>query len=120
MWLAAVIIFSILAIITGAILWVTYDSRHYFKWLRKKMRTWDVYEIRRSERLFGSFWDSAEPNAVIRAADSKHALERYFDKYRRRYNEYHAYDNKILRETTYGWGVFQVKNTRTGFKRYFH
>lgn len=120
MWLAAVIIISILAIITGAALWVTYDSRHCFKWLRKKMRTWDVYEIRRSERLFGSFWDSAEPNAVIRAANSKHALERYFDKYRRRYKEYHDYDNKILRETTYGWGVFQVKNTRTGFKRYFH
>jgi len=66
------------------------------------------------------FWDSAEPNAVIRAANSKHALERYFDKYRRRYKEYHDYDNKILRETTYGWGVFQVKNTRTEFKRYFH
>ena len=120
MWLAAVIILSILAIITAAFLWVTYDSRHYFEWLRNKMRTWDVYEIYRSDRLFGSFWSCDRPVAVIRAENSKHALERYFKKYRKKYNEYHEYDGRTLRETTHNWGVFLVKNTRTGFKRYFH
>lgn len=79
----------------------------------------DTYEIRRSDRLFGSFWDSDAPNAVVRAYDARHALQRYFARYRRRNKEYHEYDGKTLLETTYSWGVFQVKNTRTGFKRYY-
>lgn len=93
---------------------------HKFHEMRDSIKLcMDTYEIRRSDRLFGSFWDSDAPNAVVRAYDARHALQRYFARYRRRNKEYHEYDGKTLLETTYSWGVFQVKNTRTGFKRYY-
>lgn len=119
MWITAVITVSVIvSIIIGAIL-VKRDNKMAFHRLREAVESWDVYEIRRSERLFGSFWDSNPPIYVVRAASPRHAMERYFRSYRKECKEYHDYDNKILRETTYGWGVFQVKNTRSAWKTYY-
>lgn len=119
MWIAAVVIVSIaVSIIVGVIL-VKRDNKKAFHRLREAVKTWDVYEIRKSERLFGSFWDSDHPIFVVRAASPRHAMERYFRHYRHAYKEFNDYDNKPLRETTYGWGVFQVKNTRSAWKTYY-
>ena len=119
MCIAVVVTVSILASIIVGVILVKRDNKMAFHRLREAVKSWDVYEIRRSEKLFGSFWDSDRPIYVVRAASPKHAMERYFRNYRKRYNEYHDYDNKILRETTYGWGVFQVKNTRSEWKTYY-
>ena len=110
--------FVTVGIIIGVI-WVKRDNKTAFHRLRESVESWDVYEIRMSTKLFGSFWDSNRPIYVVRAASPKHAMERYFRQYRRRYHEYHDYDNKTLCETTYGWGVFQVKNTRNEWKTYY-
>lgn len=99
---------------------VKHKPKNWFSKLRAAVETWDVYEIRRSEHMFGSFWDSNRPVYVCRAASPKHAMERYFRHYRKKYHEYNDYDNKTLTETTYAWGVFQVKNTKTEWKRYYH
>ena len=119
MCIAAVVTVSVIAsLIIGTIL-VKRDKKKAFHRLREAVESWDVYEIRRSTKLFGVFWDSDRPIYVVRAARPKHAMERYFRNYRKKYKEYNDYDNKILRETTYGWGVFQVKNTRSAWKTYF-
>lgn len=117
-------VFGVLAILVIIAIPIIKSTRWYrvrkFREMREDFNKFsDIYEIRRSERLFGSFWDSDDPNAVIRAYDARHALQRYFARYRRRNKEYHEYDGRTMFETTYGWGVFQVKNTRTGFKRYY-
>ena len=119
MWIAAVVTVSVVASIIVGVILVKRDNKKAFHRLREAVKSWDVYEIRRSEKLFGSFWDSDRPIYVVRAASPKHAMERYFRHYRLKYNEYHDYDNKILSETTYGWGVFQVKNTRSEWKTYY-
>lgn len=119
MCIAVVVTVSILASIIVGVILVKRDNKMAFHRLREAVKSWDVYEIRRSEKMFGSFWDSYRPIYVVRAASPKHAMERYFRNYRKRYNEYHDYDNKILRETTYVWGVFQVKNTRSEWKTYY-
>lgn len=119
MCIAAVVTVSVIAsLIIGTIL-VKRDNNTAFHRLREAVANWDVYEIRRSAKLFGSFWDSNRPIYVVRAASPNHAMKRYFRHYRRRYNEYNDYDNTTLRETTYEWGVFQVKNTRSAWKTYF-
>lgn len=111
---------AIIILLTIAVVFfVKYKHKSWFSKLRAAVKTWDVYEIRRSEHLFGSFWESDRPIYVVRAASPKHAMERYFRYYRQKYNEYSDYDNKILHETTYGWGVFQVKNTRSAWKTYY-
>lgn len=119
MWIAAVVFVSVVVSIIIGVILVKRDKKMAFHRLREAVESWDVYEIRRSERLFGSFWDSDYPIFVVRAASPKHAMERYFRRYRLKYKEFHDYDNRILRETTYGWGVFQVKNTRSKWKTYF-
>ena len=119
MCIAAVVTVSVIAsLIIGTIL-VKRDNNTAFHRLREAVENWDVYEIRRSNKLFGLFLDSNRPIYVVRAASPKHAMKRYFRHYRRRYNEYNDYDNTTLRETTYEWGVFQVKNTRSAWKTYF-
>lgn len=120
MWITTVIITAILISIVAGIILVRHNNKTWFHRLREAVQTWDTYEIRKSDGLFGSFWDSKDPVYVVCAASSRHAMERYFRHYRKVYNEYNDYDNKPLHETTYGWGVFQVKNIRSGFKRYFH
>lgn len=117
-------VFGMLAILAIIAIPIIKSTRWYrvrkFREMREDFNKFsDIYEIRRSEHLFGSFWDSDAPNAVIRAYDARHALQRYFARYRRRNKEYHEYDGRTMFETTYGWGVFQVKNTRTGFKQYY-
>ena len=119
MWIAAVATVSVIVSIIIGVILVKRDKKMAFHRLREAVASWDVYEIRKSERLFGSFWDSDYPIFVVRAASPKHAMERYFRRYRLKYKEFHDYDNRILRETTYGWGVFQVKNTRSAWKTYY-
>ena len=100
MWTIVIITAILISIVTGIIL-VRHNNKTWFHRLREAVQTWDTYEIRKSDGLFGSFWDSHNhPIAVIRAASSRHAMERYFRQYRRKYNEYNDYDNKPLRETT--------------------
>ena len=119
MWIAAVVTVSVIVSIIIGVILVKRDNKKAFHRLREAVKSWDVYEIRKSERLFGSFWDSACPIYVVRAASPRHAMERYFRHYRHACKEYNDYDNKPLRETTYGWGVFQVKNTRSAWKTYY-
>lgn len=115
---------GILAVVFVLSIPIVKSTRWYrvskFHEMRNAIKSYmDIYEIRRSDHLFGYFRDSDAPNAVVRAYDARHALQRYFARYRRRNKEYHDYDGKTLLETTYSWGVFQIKNTRTGFKRYY-
>lgn len=119
MWITAVVAVSIAASIIVGVILVKRDNKKAFHRIREAVKSWDVYEIRRSSKLFGSFWDTDRPIFVVRAASPGHAMERYFRHYRKKYHEYNDYDNKPLRVTTYGWGVFQVKNTRSKWKTYF-
>lgn len=119
MWIAAVVTVSVVVSIIIGVILVKRDTKMAFHRLREAVETWDVYEIRRSHHLFGSFWDTDYPIFVVRAASPRHAMERYFRHYRKKYHEYDDYDNKPLRATTYGWGVFQVKNTRSKWKTYY-
>lgn len=119
MWIAAVVTVSVLVSIIIGVILVKRDNKNAFHRLREAVESWDVYEIRRSHHLFGSFWNTDDPIFVVRAASSRHAMERYFRHYRKKYHEYDNSDNKSISETTYGWGVFQVKNTRSAWKTYY-
>lgn len=92
---------------------------HYFHKVRKLYKTLDTYEVTISPSLFGSFWRADRPSYITKAYNYKHALERYFNRYARKYHEYNDAALKEPRETTEMCGRFRVRNTRTKWTRYY-
>ena len=107
-------------------LWL-YDWSLHWRWLhryrlrklRKKLPTWDTYEIYRSRCEFGCF-ALVEPCMTLKARSSYHALKRYLNKYELMEQEVHPMKfQRTPYETTYMWGKVKVRNTRTGYKIYY-
>ena len=92
----------------------------FFGRLRNEYQTLDTFYIRKSDRLFGLFWEHKPPDYIVRARNAGHALERLINRYERVHKERHELSKRPPHETTGNWGVYQVINARTGYRTYFN
>ena len=98
-------------------------ARHIKK-LRKRIATFDTYCIRESAGAFGDFYGFNRLGLImddyyITADSYELALKRFFKKYEREFKRVHDHYCKTPIETTVQWGDIMVKNTKTGFIRYY-
>lgn len=92
----------------------------FFGRLRKKYKTLDTFYIKKSDRLFGFFWEHTPHDYTFKAYNAAHALERLINRYERVYKKKHEMSKRFPHETTSNWGVYQVINARTGYRTYFN
>ncbi len=91
-------------------------TKRQIKKLRERISKFIEFEIQESRGLFGDFSESY-PSKIVFAEDHYMALTRYITYLKRKTKE--ICDFSIFDETSQKWGKVRVKNTKTGFKRYF-
>lgn len=91
-------------------------TKRQIKKLRERISKFIEFEIQESRGIFGDFHKSY-PSKIVLAEDHYMALTRYI-KYKKRETK-EICDFSIFYETSQKWGRVRVKNTKTGFKRYF-
>ena len=91
-------------------------TKRQIKKLRERISKFIEFEIKESRGLFGDFPESY-PSKIVLAEDHYTALSRYIKYKTREKNEICGFS--IFDETSQMWGIVRVKNTKTGFKRYF-
>lgn len=91
-------------------------TKRQIKKLRERISKFVEFEIQESRGLFGDFSESY-PSKIVLAEDHYMALSRYIKHKTRETKEICGFS--IFDETSQMWGRVRVKNTNTGFKRYF-
>lgn len=96
----------------------------YFKKLRKRISTFDVYLIRQSACMFGDFFGRNRlglvmDNYYVTADSYELALKRFFIKYERMFKRRNDNYSVHLTETTESWGTIMVENQRTRFIKFY-
>lgn len=91
-------------------------TKRQIKKLRERISKFIKFEIQESRGLFGDF-PKSYPSKIVMAEDHYMALTRYITYKKRITKEICGFS--IFDETSQEWGKVRVKNTKTGFKRYF-
>ncbi len=94
-------------------------ARHIKK-LRKRIATFDEYEVASSCNLFGEPYGVDYIGKSIKADKPVVALYRYWRKYHRMHKEIHPFSGcDYGLDVSAKWGKFRVTNKRTRYKFYF-
>ena len=98
-------------------------ARHIKK-LRKRISNFNVYKIRRSAGVFGDFFGNNRlglkmDDYYITADSHELALKRFFRYFRRAFKRRHGNDTGYVYETTCDLGEIMVKNTNTGYMKFY-
>lgn len=93
-------------------------KKRQIKKLRERISKFIEFEIQESKGLFGiGDFSESYPSKIILAEDHYMALTRYITYKKRKTKE--ICDFSIFDETSQKRGKVRVKNTKTGFKKYF-
>lgn len=86
--------------------------------LRVKIANFNLYEVYEIRKYSSRFYKLNSPRIIL-ACNFEHALQRFFKFYHRKYKKNHDIETLGYSECSESYGEIIIRNSRTGFERFY-
>ena len=90
----------------------------HFRKLRKRLDKVQVYTVKESPSLFGSFFECRYPGTDVSASSPIRAIIIYMRRYRKEFKRVNNFESEYYVETSEMWGKIMVRDEK-GFMRFY-